>query len=380
MDYRESRLADVDTVIANFTKPPPPPPLRNRERSDSLRRHEDQFSNSGLQVPITRTKHGDTEEVYFSSLYGDIGPGMKKSSDALRMPEYVYVYMLACVPSSVRHIVGSGVLTCKPSSSKAGFLRTDVYNTSQEKADTSLRQLNSFSGSLVDKLSTVDVDAYVIDYYMDIVHELTDHFTCAIMKKDHRVKIICKSELTDDISRWLENQTGGADRDVRRSGDGSACSIGNILRSRPPRAARGSGFRVHGKCEVYAQVNDITKLRVDVIVEPANPELCNDEGLSDTIARLGGPVYIVACHNYVQKHGKLPPTKVVPTLPGNLKCQRVLHAVLPWPPGRLTSDKVMAKFKKQIAKMFKNILKKIDKKDTRDAALPLMAQGSNIAQ
>jgi len=53
----------------------------------------------------------------------------------------------------------------------------------------------------------------------------------------------------------------------------------------------------------------------------------------------------------------------------------VLHAVLPPGPGDVRSKKKPDKCEKGIEKMFKSVLKNLDKKKTRDAAMPLMALG-----
>ncbi|KAK2143544.1 hypothetical protein LSH36_833g00006 [Paralvinella palmiformis] len=372
MTDRGTRVVDVNTIFSKSSRSLPPIPNQHplTERTGSLKddgvENDDADPLDRRQLTLTRAKEGDTEQVYFNAGHGGLGFGMKKSKEAMRLPDHVYTYLVACMPAHLGHSIDDGVLTSKPSSSQQDCVRVDVYNTTQEKADANLSRLNVLCGSIIDSLNTVPLGARITSKHLDAIEELTNHFKCAIMRKANHAKLVCKSCQVEEITRWLENRIGER---IHDQGESITADDTNDI----PIPARGSGFRVNGKCHVYPQVNDITKLRVDVIVNPANGKLNNRGDLSSRIANFGGPVFIVACHNHVLKHGPVSASKVVCTQPGNLTCRCVLHAVLPPGPGDVRSKKKPDKCEKGIEKMFKSVLKNLDKKKTRDAAMPLMA-------
>jgi O-acetyl-ADP-ribose deacetylase (regulator of RNase III) len=75
---------------------------------------------------------------------------------------------------------------------------------------------------------------------------------------------------------------------------------------------------------------DITEEEVDAIVNNANSQLINDDGLAFNIAQRGGPKINIECENIMLKFGNPIPTgNVVATSGGDMICKKVIHAVGP---------------------------------------------------
>lgn len=74
---------------------------------------------------------------------------------------------------------------------------------------------------------------------------------------------------------------------------------------------------------------DITQLRVDAIVNPANSQLQHKAGLANAIRRVGGKRIQVESDTIVRSKGEVQVGSAVHTNAGNLPCQYVIHAVGP---------------------------------------------------
>ena len=60
---------------------------------------------------------------------------------------------------------------------------------------------------------------------------------------------------------------------------------------------------------------------------------------SNTLRLVGGPEIQSQCHAYVREHGKLEPGQVWVSMPGNLPCKRLIHAIGPiWQGGEHNED------------------------------------------
>ncbi len=70
---------------------------------------------------------------------------------------------------------------------------------------------------------------------------------------------------------------------------------------------------------------DITKEKVDVIVNAANTGLRGGGGVDGAIHRAGGPKIMEECRKIIAKIGHLPTGKVVATTAGNLDAKWVFH-------------------------------------------------------
>jgi O-acetyl-ADP-ribose deacetylase (regulator of RNase III) len=82
-------------------------------------------------------------------------------------------------------------------------------------------------------------------------------------------------------------------------------------------------------CRVSLVQGDITRQRVDAIVNAANSGLAGGGGVDGAIHRAGGPAILAECREIVGRIGRLPPGEAVATTGGQLAAQRVIHAVGP---------------------------------------------------
>lgn len=83
-------------------------------------------------------------------------------------------------------------------------------------------------------------------------------------------------------------------------------------------------FRYKGKTIRVVQ-GDITKIRVDAVVNAANEGLRGGGGVDGAIHRSGGPAIMVEC----RKIGRCPTGNAVLTTGGNLPAKYVIHTVGP---------------------------------------------------
>ena len=79
------------------------------------------------------------------------------------------------------------------------------------------------------------------------------------------------------------------------------------------------------------KVGDITREKVDAIVNAANSSLMGGGGVDGAIHRRGGPAILEACKviRRQKHHDGLPTGQAVVTEPGNLPCRYVIHTVGP---------------------------------------------------
>jgi O-acetyl-ADP-ribose deacetylase (regulator of RNase III) len=82
-----------------------------------------------------------------------------------------------------------------------------------------------------------------------------------------------------------------------------------------------------GRLEVAR--GDLTRERVDAIVNAANSSLLGGGGVDGAIHRAGGPDILEECRAIRAARGPLPPGQAVATTGGRLPARRVIHTVGP---------------------------------------------------
>ena len=88
---------------------------------------------------------------------------------------------------------------------------------------------------------------------------------------------------------------------------------------------------------------DITKLKVDAIVNAANSSLMGGGGVDGAIHRAGGPAILEECKTIVARQRRCETGKAVITTAGNMPSRFVIHTVGPiWRGGGQHEDQLLA--------------------------------------
>lgn len=87
---------------------------------------------------------------------------------------------------------------------------------------------------------------------------------------------------------------------------------------------------------------DITKMKVDAIVNAANSSLMGGGGVDGAIHRAGGPAILEECLQIIAWQGSCEPGEAVITTAGNLSVRFVIHTVGPvWHGGSNNEPKLL---------------------------------------
>lgn len=113
--------------------------------------------------------------------------------------------------------------------------------------------------------------------------------------------------------------------------------------------------------KITLRVGDITKLKVDAIVNAANTSLLGGGGVDGAIHRAGGPAILEDCKLIRNKQGGCKTGQAVITTAGNLPVQKVIHTVGPiWHGGNNGEPELLAQcYTNTLALAVENNLKTI---------------------
>lgn len=114
---------------------------------------------------------------------------------------------------------------------------------------------------------------------------------------------------------------------------------------------------------------DITKLKVDAVVNAANSSLMGGGGVDGAIHRAGGPTILDECREIVARQGRCATGEAVITSGGNLPAKLVIHTVGPiWRGGSSNEEQLLAN-------AYLNSLKLALKNEVETIAFPNISTG-----
>jgi len=123
------------------------------------------------------------------------------------------------------------------------------------------------------------------------------------------------------------------------------------------------------KDRIEVMQGDITRLKVDAIVNAANPSLMGGGGVDGAIHRAGGPQILEECKAIIAKIGRLDTGKAVITSGGNLPAAHVIHTVGPVWHGGGQQEAML------LAEAYTNSLALASEKGLRSIAFPNISTG-----
>ena len=117
-------------------------------------------------------------------------------------------------------------------------------------------------------------------------------------------------------------------------------------------------------------LDDITKERVDAIVNAANSKLMGGGGVDGAIHRAGGPEIMAECDKIRANKGGCPTGEAVITTAGNLPAKYVIHTVGPiWNGGKRKESELLSS-------CYSNSMRLADNNGCRSIAFPSISTGA----
>jgi O-acetyl-ADP-ribose deacetylase (regulator of RNase III) len=122
--------------------------------------------------------------------------------------------------------------------------------------------------------------------------------------------------------------------------------------------------------EIKLKKGDITKMKVDAVVNAANSSLMGGGGVDGAIHRAGGPAILAECKEIRATQGKLPAGEAVLTTAGEMPAGKVIHTVGPvWNEGKVEENDHL------LANCYRNSLKLALENDLTTVAFPNISTG-----
>lgn len=120
--------------------------------------------------------------------------------------------------------------------------------------------------------------------------------------------------------------------------------------------------------------DDLTRVKVDAVVNAANEKLNHAGGLALALSEAGGPIIQQVSNEIIEKYGRVQTGTAIVTTSGNLPCKRIIHAVGPC----LSADPPKWEVEKSVSILHKtigSILEIVEREQFSSVAIPALSSG-----